>query len=88
MVNVFQHSFEEVVFAGLFPLAYAAVLTCLLLQAFRMMRKSSASQTRASSDRTGLKTTHPELLDENGDVTNEELWAVRFSDEGLILPEA
>ena len=74
--------------AGLFPLAYAAVLTCLLLQAFRMMRKSSASQTRASSDRTGLKTTHPELLDENGDVTNEELWAVRFADEGLILPEA
>ena len=88
MVNVFQHRFEEVVIAGLFPLAYAAVLTCLLLQAFRMMRKSSASQTRASSDRTGLKTTHPELLDENGDVTNEELWAVRFADEGLILPEA
>ena len=29
----------------------------------------------------GLKTTHPELLDENGEVTNEELWAVRFSDE-------
>ena len=25
---------------------------------------------------------------ENGEVTNEELWAVRFSDEGLVLPEA
>lgn len=73
---------------GLFPLAYAAVLTCLLLQAFRMMRPSSASKTSASIDRTGIKTTHPELLDENGDVTNEELWAVRFSDEGLVLPEA
>ena len=74
--------------AGLFPIAYAAVLTCLLLQAFRMMRPLSASKPSTSNDRTGLKTTHPELLDENGEVTNEELWAVRFSDEGLILPEA
>ena len=73
---------------GLFPLTYAAVLTGLLLQAFRMMRPSTASKASASNDRTGLKTTHPELLDENGEVTNEELWAVRFSDEGLILPEA
>jgi len=53
-----------------------------------MMRPSSASKPGISNDRTGLKTTHPELLDENGEVTNEELWAVRFSDEGLILPEA
>ena len=74
--------------AGLFPLAYAAILTCLLLQAFRMMRPSSAPKAGALSDRTGLKTTHPELLDENGEVTSEELWAVRFSDEGVVLPEA
>ncbi|WP_115160712.1 DUF2973 domain-containing protein [Synechococcus sp. UW86] len=74
--------------AGLFPLAYAAIFTCLLWQAFRMMRPSSASTANASSDRTGLKTTHPELLDENGAVTSEELWAVRFSDEGLVHPEA
>ncbi|WP_392348363.1 DUF2973 domain-containing protein [Parasynechococcus sp.] len=74
--------------AGLFPLAYAAVLTCLLLQAFRMMLPSPASKASASNDRTGLKTTHPELLDENGEVTSEELWAVRFSSEGLVLPEA
>ena len=60
----------------------------MLLQAFRMMRPSPASKPNTSNDRTGLKTTHPELLDENGEVTNEELWAVRFSDEGLILPEA
>ena len=50
--------------SGLFPLAYAAVLTCLLLQAFRMMRLTSASSAQASSDRTGLTTVHPELLDE------------------------
>ena len=75
--------------SGLFPLAYAAVLTCLLLQAFRMMRLTSASASSLSGDRTGLKTTHPELLDENGVMTNEELWAVRFSDkERIVIPEA
>ena len=88
VVNVSSHSAEGTVIAGLFPLAYAAVLTCLLLQAFRMMRTSPASQASASNDRTGLKTTHPELLDENGEVTSEELWAARFSDEGVVLPEA
>ena len=75
--------------SGLFPLAYAAVFMCLLLQAFRMMRLSSASTVGASSDRTGLKTIHPELLDENGVMTNEELWAVRFSEkDGVVFPEA
>ena len=73
----------------IFPLAYAAVLTCLLLQAFRMMRLSSSSASSAKSDRTGLKTVHPELLDENGVVTTEELWSVRFSgNEGVVAPEA
>ena len=75
--------------SGLFPLAYAAVLTCLLLQAFRMMRLTSASVFSLSGDRTGLNTIHPELLDENGVMTNEELWAVRFSGkEGIVIPEA
>ena len=75
--------------SGLFPLAYAAVLTCLLLQAFRMMRLTSASVSSLSGDRTGLKTIHPELLDENGVMTNEELWAVRFSGkESIVIPEA
>ena len=73
--------------SGLFSLAYAAVATCLLLQAFRMMRLSS-SAAKAPSDRTGLQTVHPELLDENGVMTNDELWAVRFSHkEGIVFPE-
>ena len=73
--------------SGLFPLAYAAVATCLLLQAFRMMRLST-SAVKAPTDRTGLKTVHPELLDENGVMTDEELWAVRFSHkEGIVFPE-
>ena len=54
-----------------------------------MMRLSSASAVSAASDRTGLKTIHPELLDENGVMTNEELWAVRFSEkDGVVFPEA
>ena len=89
MVNVCSQKLKRSLISGLFPLAYAAVLTCLLLQAFRMMRLSSASAIRSQSDRTGLKTTHPELLDENGVMTNEELWAVRFSDkERIVIPEA
>jgi len=31
-----------------------------------------------SGDRTGLKTTHPELLDENGLITREQLLVVHF----------
>ena len=54
-----------------------------------MMRLTSASVSSLSGDRTGLKTIHPELLDENGVMTNEELWAVRFSGkEGVVIPEA
>ena len=67
----------------LFPLAYAATLTYLVLQAFRMMRFSSllvSDGSNRSQDRTGLKTVHPELLDKNGKVTDEKLLAVRFSD--------
>ena len=53
-----------------------------------MMRLSSASSVKAPSDRTGLKTVHPELLDENGVITNEELWSVRFShNDGVVVPE-
>ena len=52
-----------------------------------MMRPSFASEACALDDRIGLKTTHPELLDGNGEMTQEELWAVRFSDEGVVMPE-
>ena len=75
---------------ALFPLAYAVVFVGLLLQAFRMMRVSAASSMQEKTDRTGLRTVHPELLDAKGNVTDEELWAVRFQDlngNGLT-PEA
>ena len=68
---------------SLFPLAFTALMMCLLLKAFKMMYKIAATKssgTIQTKDRTGLQTIHPELLDDNGDITGEELWAVRFSD--------
>ena len=65
---------------ALFPLIYAALFTGVLLQAFRMMSMSSNASTSFKGDRTGLRTVHPELLDDNGNVTEEELWSVRFQD--------
>ena len=76
---------------ALFPLIYAALFTGLLLQAFRMMSMSSTNaSTVFKSDRTGLRTVHPELLDDNGNVTDEELWSVRFQDVNQtgLSPEA
>ena len=74
----------------LFPVAYVLVFGCLLIQVFQIMRSSADSSLAAKKDRTGLRTIHPELLDENGNVTEEELWAVRFADfkECKWAPEA
>ena len=68
------------VLGAFFPLIYAALFIGLLLQAFRMMNMSSNASTVFKSDRTGLRTVHPELLDDNGNVTDEELWSVRFQE--------
>jgi len=78
------------VLGALFPLAFTVVFVGLLLQAFRMMRLSAASSMKETRDRTGLRTVHPELLDAKGNVTDEELWAVRFQDlnENGLAPEA
>ena len=75
---------------ALFPLIYAALFLGLLLQAFRMMSMSSNASTSFKGDRTGLRTVHPELLDDNGNFTDEELWSVRFQDlnQTGLAPEA
>ena len=76
--------------SALFPLVYVSVFVFLLVQAFRMMRLSSSSTAQANSrrrtDRTGLLTTHPELLDANGSITGEDLLVVHFP--GQDRPEA
>ena len=67
------------VLSMLFPLVYGSVFVFLLVQAFRMMRLSSGpANTTRRKDRTGLLTTHPELLDANGSITGEDLLVVRF----------
>jgi len=77
------------VLSGLFPILYAAALTFLMLQAFRMMSMASTTDSRTikkRNDRTGLQTVHPELLDADGNLTDEDLWVVRFSDQEGFAP--
>ena len=45
-----------------------------------MMRVSFNASTSFKADRTGLRTVHTELIHDNGNVTDEELWSVRFLD--------
>ncbi|WP_392350553.1 DUF2973 domain-containing protein [Parasynechococcus sp.] len=72
--------------SSLFPLVYGAIFVALLWQAFRVMGKgfraaSGPVETAASNDRTGRVTVHPELLDSEGRITEEDLLTVRFSDD-------
>ena len=76
----------------LFPFVFAGTFVYLLVKAFRMMSldfntqsiyRSSLSKCR---DRTGLLTTHPELIDQHGDFISEELLVVRFPELGESEP--
>tara|TARA_B100000700_G_C14359412_1_gene540824 strand:- start:144 stop:413 length:270 start_codon:yes stop_codon:yes gene_type:complete len=66
---------------------YSAAVILLLLQAARVMfRGFQASNTiRANEfkngleDRTGRVTIHPEILNKDGSITDEDLLTVRFS---------
>jgi len=69
------------VFPAINALAYTAFLAFVVVQAVRLMRLSLKS-----NDRTGLKTTHPELFDQNGSVTKEKLLVVRFDRPKPVLP--
>ena len=54
-------------------------------------RSQRVELNRGSSDRTGLKTIHPELLDRNGQLIKDELLSVSFenaSDGPLTSPGA
>lgn len=73
--------------SSLFPLLYGAVFVALLWQAFRVMSRGfrAASgplddeRANGTVDRTGRITVHPELLDQDGRLTEEDLLTVRFS---------
>jgi hypothetical protein len=43
---------------------------------------NGAASLSRRQDRTGLLTTHPELLDQNGDITSEDLLVVKFPELG------
>ena len=69
-----------------FPFIYAFVLVLLLWQAIRVMSKGffaanslQRSTNQLKNDRTGQFTIHPELLDDEGKITKEDLLTVRFS---------
>ena len=71
----------------LFPIIYSAALTYLVWKAFKVMSngwKISGSQKKRliNSNLNQKKyTIHPELLDKSGNITEEELLTVRFSND-------
>ncbi len=71
-----------------FSSLYLLVVILLLWQAFRVMFKgiseingSSMKKSSSNQDRTGRLTIHPELLNKEGRITDEDLLTVRFSNE-------
>ena len=71
----------------LFPIIYSAALTYLVWKAFRIMsngwRISERNQNHfyKSNIKQNKYTIHPELLDKSGNITEEELLTVRFSND-------
>ena len=71
----------------LFPIIYSAALTYLVWKAFKVM---SNGWGITSTEKKGFVnpnfkqrkyTIHPELLDKSGNITEEELLTVRFSND-------
>ena len=73
--------------ALLFPIIYSAALTYLVWKAFKVMSNGwGISETdkqsfSKSNFRQKKYTIHPELLDKSGNITEEELLTVRFSND-------
>ena len=71
----------------LFPIIYSAALTYLVWKAFKVMSNgwSISGTEKKSFSSTNFQqkkyTIHPELLDKSGNITEEELLTVRFSND-------
>ena len=71
----------------LFPIIYSAALTYLVWKAFKVMSNgwniSASKKNRFNNSNFKQKqyTIHPELLDKSGNITEEELLTVRFSND-------
>ena len=71
----------------LIPIVYSAALTYLVWKAFKVMSNGwgISEREKKSFSNSNLKqnkyTIHPELLDNSGNITEEELLTVRFSND-------
>ena len=71
----------------LFPIIYSAALTYLVWKAFKVMSNGWGITHSEKENYNNLNfkqkkyTIHPELLDKSGNITNEELLTVRFSND-------
>ena len=71
----------------LFPIIYSAALTYLVWKAFKVMSNgwglsdTEKKRFNKSSFQQNKYTIHPELLDKSGNITEEELLTVRFSND-------
>ena len=73
--------------AILFPIIYSAALTYLVWKAYKVMSNGWGISGTEKKDfyqsnlRQKKYTIHPELLDKSGNITEEELLTVRFSND-------
>ena len=72
----------------LFPIIYSAALTYLVWKAFKVMSNgwnilpgAEKKSFNNSNFQQKKYTIHPELLDKSGNITQEELLTVRFSND-------
>ena len=71
----------------LFPIIYSAALTYLVWKAFKVMSNGwgAYNKDQKRSYNTNIRqkkyTIHPELLDKSGNIIQEELLTVRFSND-------
>ena len=71
----------------LFPIIYSAALTYLVWKAFKVMSNGWGIYDKKQKNfyQSNFKqkkyTIHPELLDKSGNITDEELLTVRFSND-------
>ena len=71
----------------LFPIIYSAALAYLVWKAFKVMSHGWGISDNKNKrfNTSGLQqkkyTIHPELLDKSGNITEEELLTVRFSND-------
>jgi hypothetical protein len=77
-------------FSNFLPFVYGLSVFVLLILAARIMlngffsdqsplKTQNSFSKKKNDDRTGLVTVHPELLNKDGCITDEDLLTVRFS---------